>query len=201
MDRIRTGLEVILVLFLKLRLLKKLRHYIFLAVQHPSKSTLSHRTEVLFSPSFSKYYRLYTRHCTSRYAGYRAFIWGHGAYLILDDQYSLSFSKGRLWPHMEHALTIKEIHSNTQTEINLLIDTVAIKLRKNSDTHTLQRALWINRVSENKCSPSEVSPADLMGLVNHSQMPRPPFRHSVIKLIQHWHHHLWVPCWVTKHQI
>lgn len=42
---------------------------------------------------------------------------------------------------MEHALTIKEIHSNTQTEINLLIDTVAIKLRKNSDTHTLQRAL------------------------------------------------------------
>lgn len=54
MDRIRTGLEVILALFLELRLLKKLTHYIFLAVQQPSKPTLSHRPEVL-SPTF-KYF-------------------------------------------------------------------------------------------------------------------------------------------------
>lgn len=69
---------------------------------------LSHGTEVLLSPSF-KYYRLYTRHRASRYAGYEAFIWGHSACLIWDDQYSLPFSKGCLWPLMAHELTI--IHS------------------------------------------------------------------------------------------
>lgn len=46
MDRIRTGLEVILALFLELRLLKKLTHYIFLAgpqSQHyPTDQKFSH---------------------------------------------------------------------------------------------------------------------------------------------------------------
>ena len=45
-------------------------------------------------------------------------------------------------------------------------------------------------VSENKRILSEVRPADLTGLVNHSQMPRPPFGHNVIRLIQYLHHHL-----------
>lgn len=54
MDRIRTGLEVILVLFLKLRLLKSSDIISFLAVSHPSKSKLSHRT-VLLPHSFTHY--------------------------------------------------------------------------------------------------------------------------------------------------
>lgn len=75
MDKIRTGLEIILALFLNLRLLKKKtsRHCRFLVVSHPSKLTLSHETEFLLLPSF-KYYGLYIRHCISRYAGHRAFI-------------------------------------------------------------------------------------------------------------------------------
>lgn len=33
-------------------------------------------------------------------------------------------------------------------------------------------------------------PAGLIGLVNHSQKPRPPFTHNVIRLIQYLYHHL-----------
>lgn len=33
-------------------------------------------------------------------------------------------------------------------------------------------------------------PAGLISLVNHSQMPRPPFAHNVIRSIQYLHHHL-----------
>lgn len=89
---------------------KNSRHCRFLVVSHPSKLTLSHETEFLLLPSF-KYYGLYIRHCISRYVGHRAFIWEHSAYLILDDQYSLPFSQGRLWPLMAYELTIKVIHS------------------------------------------------------------------------------------------
>lgn len=51
------------------------------------------------------------RHCTSRYAGHRAFIWGHSANSILDDQYSLPFSNGHLWPLTAYKLSMKGIPS------------------------------------------------------------------------------------------
>lgn len=96
-DRIRTGLEVILTLFWKLRLLKISDIVHVLQYHPPSKSTITRRMEALF-PLSLKYYCLYPRHCISRYAGYRPLVWGHCACSILDDQYVLPFFKGHLWP-------------------------------------------------------------------------------------------------------
>lgn len=90
---------------------------------------------------------------------------------------------------MAYELTLKVTHSTHPSHINPVMDTVAIKLRKNSDTLN-KGPFKINSISENKRSLSKVRLADVMGLVNHFQMPRPPFGHNVIRLIQHLHHHL-----------